>query len=118
MLRRVACTARPSTSVVAAAAQRRAILDCCLTKNLVAHSFGAFSGTSYASAGAIMSSPVGTAALVGVSYHVSVIGLKHLWSTLELLTRDYLQDLVLAQTARYMILICLMICAEQLLIEA
>ena len=56
--------------------------------------------------------------MVALSYNVSVVGLKHLWYTLEMTIRDYIQDVVVAQMMRYMILLTLMTCVFQLFIEA
>jgi hypothetical protein len=62
--------------------------------------------------------PVGTAAGVLLAYNGSVVGLKHVWYTIEFLARDYLQDAVLAQAVRYVILVTLMCAVAQVFIEA
>jgi hypothetical protein len=102
----------------AGAPMQRRLASTSLLGNIVGHDMGLMSAATYTSASALATSPLGTAALVVVTYNTCVVGLKHLWYTLEMVCRDYIQDVVLAQTARYLILICLMLCCEALFIEA
>lgn len=98
--------------------QRRTFVNSAFLSNIVSHDLGLFNAATYTSVGALATSPIGTGALVLAAYNVCVVGLKHFWSTLEILVRDYVQDLVLAQTARYMLLVCLILCCAQLFVEA
>ena len=117
MLRRAAFAPTMARTGAPLFHQRR-LASSTLLGNLVSHDMGLLSAATYSSVGALAASPIGTVALVGVAYNTCVVGLKHLWYTLEMLCRDYIQDPVLAQTARYMVLVCLMICCEVLFIEA
>jgi hypothetical protein len=116
--RRVALSTRravfPSSSLTC---QRRTFFGSHLLNNVLAHDAGLVHAATYTSLGTLAMSPLGTAALVVVSYNTCVVGLKHLWMTLEFLVRDYLQDPILVQTFRYMILVTLMLCCAQLFIE-
>jgi hypothetical protein len=121
MLRRAAfapVTRRSLASSMPSMVYQRRLASTSLLGNLVSHDMGLMSAATYTSVGALATSPIGTTALVVVAYNTCVVGLKHLWYTLEMLCRDYLQDPVLAQTARYAILVCLMICCEVIFIEA
>lgn len=87
-------------------------------QELANHAVGVFSVSTFTNVGALAMSPIGTAVGVLAAYNVCVVGLKHLWYTLELTIRDYLQDQILAQWFRYLVLWMLLISVEQTLIEA
>ncbi len=115
--RRCAFRASRAAMQVPLATQRRMASGSFLS-NIIAHDMGLLNAATYTSVGTLAMSPIGTTALVAVAYNTCVVGLKHLWYTLEMLTRDYLQDPQLVQVARYMILMSLIICCAQLFIEA
>ena len=99
------------------AIQRRAFVGP-LGSNLAAHvGEGIFVGTCLTPAG-FLASPFGTAAMLAVAYNVSVTGLKHLHWSMDLTTRDYIQDPVLAQVIRYALFISLISCVGQVFVEA
>lgn len=107
---------RPAAAPIRALAIQRRFASSTFGGNLLGHL--TTSPEAYVAVGALTSTPLGTGAMVLLSYNTCVVGLKHLWYTLEFVARDYVQDLVLAQTLRYMILITLMLCAAQLFVEA
>lgn len=76
------------------------------------------STSSYTSLALLPTTPVGTVALTLVTYNISVIGLKHLWYTLELVVKDYIQDVVLQIQLRYAMLLTLMFAIHQVFVEA
>ena len=117
MLLPVAASAASRTTGVTQLQQRRSFIPgTVFGANMSGH---LFSGLSIAGCAATpLASPYGTALMVALSYNVSVVGLKHLWYTLEMTIRDYIQDVVVAQMMRYMILLTLMTCVFQLFIEA
>ena len=74
--------------------------------------------STYLNAAAWATSPVTTLGLVLVAYNVNVIFVKHVWYTLEMLTKDYHQDLQLHQLCRYMIYLSLLFMMHFLFVEA
>ena len=91
---------------------------CTLSANLSQHFYLLFDGATYMSAGALLTSPIGTVALLLLSYNLCVVGTKHLWYTLEMTFKDYGQDVLLQQAIRYCLLLCLIIATTHLFIEA
>ena len=101
---------------VPVAAQRRAFVGS-LGSNLAGHAGGAVFAASALSPASFLASPYGTVALLAVAYNASVTGLKHLHWSLDLTTRDYIQDPVLAQVIRYATLLTLMSCVAHMFVE-
>lgn len=62
--------------------------------------------------------PIGTLMGVALAYNVGVVGLKHMWYTMEMVAKDYVQDIQLQVTVRYLILLSLLLAVEQLFVEA
>jgi hypothetical protein len=94
------------------ATQRRAVTP------LLATLPGHLTGITAVGTGSLLASPVGTVALVGAAYQVGYVGLKYAWFQMEMVSRDYLQDYVLAQQMRYIFLISMLLGFEGLFIEA
>ena len=118
MLRRAA--ARTSVSALAvpavATSQRRELFfDAPIVYNTGLH-FSSLLGVP-ASMSALVSSPIGTIALIGLTFNVAVVGVKHLQYTLELFLKDYYQDVVLLHALRYLIFITLIISTAHLFVE-
>jgi hypothetical protein len=84
---------------------------------MLCHTAGLVNPVTYTSLGALSYSPIGTGALVLLAYNVSVVGLKHLWYTLEMISKDYHQDQQLQMISRYMLLVSLLLSVESLFIE-
>ncbi len=106
-----------STTAVAAAAATTAVATSQCWANHVAH-WGQLLSTKSIAPATFISGPLGTLSMELIAYNVTVVGLRHLWYTLEIVVRDYIQDWVLAQWLRYFLLIILLLTGEQLFIEA
>jgi hypothetical protein len=123
MLRRVAFTSSKASSSSArcsivpapvAVQAKRNFVEWIAASPLIGH----FGSALTVSAGALPSSPLGTVALVALAYNINYVGLKHLWYTMEMTVRDYLQDIALKQVMRYMLLITLLFAGNGLFVEA
>ena len=91
--------------------------DCPTTLNIVSHAAQVADVATYTNLGALLYSPLGTAALVLLAYNVGVVGLRHLSVSLEFAARDYLQDYPLVHAYRYLVLVSLLLGFERMFIE-
>lgn len=121
MLRRVAATssrkAVASNSIVAA---RRNLCDCAILGALggvATHMLGLVQPSSYALA-ALPYSAAATTGYVALAYNACSGGLVYSWLYLEMVTRDYVQDLAYATLLRYMFYIACLLTCENLFVEA
>ena len=85
------------------------------TDVLAGHALGILGVPAAAS---VMGTPIGTLALVALAYNVSVSGASHVQYSLDILARDYLQDTVLYNSMRYLVVLALICLVAHLLIEA
>lgn len=113
MLRRFVSPVASSSALVP---QHRTIINVCACP-LLGHFGQLFCAKTYA-LGALTSGPYGTVALLALSYNFCVVGVKHLYYTIEITTRDYVQDYVVQQWLRYLILLSLLVAMESVFIEA
>lgn len=84
------------------------------TDILAGHLLGA---VSVPSAFGLMGSPWGTMAMVALAYNVSVSGSSHAQYSLDIVARDYIQDTVLYNALRYLVVLSLISLVAQLFIE-
>eukprot|EP00744_Colponema_vietnamica_P007093 GILI01010237.1.p1 GENE.GILI01010237.1~~GILI01010237.1.p1 ORF type:complete len:121 (+),score=28.60 GILI01010237.1:77-439(+) len=120
MLRRFTAVSSKSASALSVVAPRRAICDCGLVAaatGVAAHYVGLVQPSSYALA-ALPYSAVATTAYIALAYNTCIGALVYAWLYLEMVTRDYVQDLVYATLLRYMFYIALLLTAENLFVEA
>ena len=102
-----------------AVVQRRSLACNCHVMNAVGAHFGELgNAATYMSVSTLAYSPLGTLALLLVAYNTSVVGVKHCWYTLEMVAKDYVQDIQLQVTLRYVILLALLFGVEGVLVEA
>ena len=119
MLRRLTTASRAAQQQpLALVATRRAAFTTPVLCNLTGHLSGLASPATYTSLATLPYSPFGTAALVLLAYNVGVVGLKHLWYALEMVSKDYHQDQQLQVVTRYLLLFSLLFTVESLFIEA
>jgi hypothetical protein len=111
MLRR---SVAPATSRAVGFQQRQVFTGGAIMWNLGNH-FAQIASVPAASM--VLSSPIGTTALVVLNYNVAVIGLKHCQYTLELFLKDYFQDAITYTVLRYLIYITLIISVSHVFCE-
>eukprot|EP00796_Vickermania_ingenoplastis_P004464 gene4464-3259_t len=90
------------------------VSTCPFLTNLSAHSAQLAGCTTLSG---LMYSPLGTAMLLLLAYNVVVIGTKHLYYTMDLTAKDYVQDQQLYAIMRYGIMCCLLLGMEVLFVE-
>ena len=118
MLRRLTVSTNVASRRSALVSTRRNASECSLLCNLTGHLAGLASPATYTSLATLPYTPIGTAALVLLAYNVSVVGLKHLWYALEMVSKDYHQDQQLQVLSRYLLLFSLLFTVEGMFIEA
>src|SRR5262249_7099842 len=116
-MRRIAGRSTASTHKALFAPAQRSSCSCPWLANAVQHASMIGAPESYATVGAFLASPLGTAGLVLLAYNVSVVGVRHLHHSLDMVPRDYIQDPLLLQVMRYMFMIALLLGVEQLFVE-
>lgn len=107
----------PTALALQASARHLTIGDCPFWSEIGNHVFQLIYPTTYTTLPALAYSPLGTIALIGLAYNVSVIGTKHCWYTMDLTARDYLQDQKVAMMIRYVILLTILFSVEALFVE-
>lgn len=119
MIRRFAVT-RASSANALVVAPRRNVCDCAILGLLAGvgtHFVGLVQPTSYALA-ALPYSAAATTGYIALAYNTCIGGLVYSWLYLEMVTRDYVQDLAYATLLRYMFYIALLLTCENLFVEA
>jgi hypothetical protein len=116
MLRRISRPVMPRPAALTAGC--RSACSGGILYNFLGHMTGAINPATYTTLAALPYSPLGTGALVLLAYNVSVVGVKHLWYALEMVSKDYHQDQQLQVLVRYLLLVSLLISVEALFVEA